>query len=121
MDFSDLTKQRKLNDVDITYFGRLGVVYLKRNCSAIYLLGTTLVVIQPLSLFPASLPATNPTVYLLPECIRHFSVQCLAYAVPTCWNALFICLANSYSTFKDQPKCHLLFEASPSAPTPQSE
>lgn len=39
MDFSDHTKQRKLNDVGITYCGRLGAVYLERECRAIYLLG----------------------------------------------------------------------------------
>lgn len=36
MDFSDLTKQGKLNDFGITYFRRLRVLYVELDDMAIY-------------------------------------------------------------------------------------
>lgn len=50
-----------------------------------------------------------------------FHPSAFLYAVLTFWVVLFICLANSYSTFNTQPKCHLVFEAFFSAPICQAE
>lgn len=50
-----------------------------------------------------------------------FHPSAFPYAVLTFWVALFICLANYYSTFNAQPKCHLVFEAFLSAPICQAE
>lgn len=53
-------------------------------------------------------PSQLPSYDIAPPRMHHALLcsSAFAYALPTSWAALFICLATSYSTIKTQPKYH---------------
>lgn len=108
MDFSDLTKQSKRNDVGISYFGGSRVVYPELNNMAIYLLRHYLGC-RPAPDPPSSLiPRYHPCNTAPPRMHQALSrPSAFAYAVSSSWADV------SYSTFKDQLKYHLPFEVPP--------
>ena len=64
-------------------------------------------------------PSQIPSYDIAPPRMHHALLcsSAFAYALPTSWAALFICLAMSYSTIKTQP--NITGEASPCAPSPR--